>query len=84
MEVTLCAALEGIGKDRMCKRSSARQKLSREVERVAIIVAALQAGTAKERLRASVEQIEKSKNLDKWKDACNVAQEEKNGCGVQW
>ena len=75
VEVTLHAVLEGIGEDRTRKRSSACQKLSGEVERATTIVAALQAGMATERLRASVEQIQKAKKLDERKDARNAAQE---------
>ena len=33
----------------------------------------LQAGMAMEQLRAIVEQMQKAKKLDEWKDACNIA-----------
>ena len=64
VEMTLRTVLEGISEDRARKRSLACQKLSGEVERAAKIVAALQAGMATERLRASVERIEKEKHAD--------------------
>ena len=75
VEMTLRAVLEGIGEDRSRKRSSACQKLSGEVERAATIVAALQAGMATERLRASVERIEKEKRADDQKDGRDAALE---------
>ena len=75
VEMTLRAVLEGIGEDRSRKRSSACQKLSGEVERAATIVAALQAGMATERLRASVERIEKEKRADDRKDGRDAALE---------
>ena len=74
-EMTLRAVLEGISKDRSQKRSSACQKLSGKVERAATIVAALQAGMATERLRASVEWIEKEKRADDRKDGRDAALE---------
>ena len=73
--MTLHAVLEGIGEDRSRKRSSACQKLSGEVERAATIIAALQVGMATERLRASVEWIEKEKHADDQKDGCDAALE---------
>ena len=75
VEMTLRAMLEGIGEDRSRKRSSACQKLSGEVEHAATIIAALQAGMATERLRASVERIEKEKRADDRKDGHDAALE---------
>lgn len=58
MEVMLRIVLEGIGEDRTQKPSSTCQKLSREVERAATIITALQARMATERLQANMEQIQ--------------------------
>lgn len=76
MEVMLRIVLEGIGEDCTHKHSSTCQKLIGEMECAVTIVAVLQARMVIERLRASMEQIQKAKKLDEWKDLHNATQEE--------